>query len=159
MNFRSMKENLQNSVVELGQPTRIAVRCGQCGDGGMVNARLVARREVETNPAFAEFRAYSDGATPTCEHHGTTPTCEHHTSTTPTCEHHASTTPTCEHHTQPYRRPSRASRGSKASRRRKSSNCLSAGSQVRVVSKSLRGPPHYFVFFCASSNCHFVKIT
>ena len=64
-----MKENLQNSVVELGQPTRIAVRCTACGDGGMVNACLVPRREVETNPAFAEFRAYSDGTTPTCEHH------------------------------------------------------------------------------------------
>jgi len=53
------KENLMNSVVELGREIQIVRPCSMCGQQkDSVPAIVVSREEIETNPAFAEFRAY-----------------------------------------------------------------------------------------------------
>jgi hypothetical protein len=78
-----------NSVVELGKEIQIMLPCGLCGSRqDLVPAVVVSKEEIETNPAFAEFRAYR-----------------------------------AEAEAGAYRRASKAGR-------RKSSNCLSASSQV-----------------------------
>ncbi|XP_023326004.1 voltage-dependent T-type calcium channel subunit alpha-1G [Eurytemora carolleeae] len=57
---KSMRENLMNSVLEIGMETTIVVPCTYCGDKkDLMAARVVQKEEVETNPAFAEFRAHS----------------------------------------------------------------------------------------------------
>merc|ERR1719209_1957435 len=48
-----------NSVVELGREIQIVRPCSMCGQQkDSVPAIVVSREEIETNPAFAEFRAY-----------------------------------------------------------------------------------------------------
>ena len=99
------KENLMNSVVELGsvfslnsqlcasfrREIQIVRPCSMCGQQkDSVPAIVVSREEIETNPAFAEFRAYR-----------------------------------AQMENLAYRRSSRTGR--------KSSNCLSSSSQVRAV--------------------------